>query len=66
MVSSGSGQVPTKPSQGVLFLLERSGLMAGHGFVSRMSYLTNVTHFPPANSGRLQITALGFQFLPAV
>ncbi|KAF8963144.1 transcription factor Tfb2-domain-containing protein [Flammula alnicola] len=28
MVSSGSGQQPTKPSQGVLFLLQRSGLMA--------------------------------------
>ncbi|KAI5122551.1 hypothetical protein M0805_005278 [Coniferiporia weirii] len=31
MVSSGTGQAPAKPSQGVLFLLERSGLMAGHG-----------------------------------
>ncbi|KAJ8520734.1 hypothetical protein ONZ45_g2455 [Pleurotus djamor] len=32
MVSSGSGQQPTKPSQGVLFLLQRSGLMASvHG-----------------------------------
>ncbi|KAF9460342.1 transcription factor Tfb2-domain-containing protein [Collybia nuda] len=28
MVSSGTGQHPTRPSQGVLFLLERSGLMA--------------------------------------
>ncbi|KXN82969.1 RNA polymerase II transcription factor B subunit 2 [Leucoagaricus sp. SymC.cos] len=28
MVSSGTGQHPTKPSQGVLFLLQRSGLMA--------------------------------------
>ncbi|KAI6155483.1 transcription factor Tfb2-domain-containing protein [Pisolithus tinctorius] len=27
MVSSGQGQLPTKPSQGVLFLLQRSGLM---------------------------------------
>lgn len=27
MVSSGTGQQPTKPSQGVLFLLQRSGLM---------------------------------------
>ncbi|THH04433.1 hypothetical protein EW145_g5527 [Phellinidium pouzarii] len=31
MVSSGTGQAPAKPSQGVLFLLERSGLMAGRG-----------------------------------
>ncbi|RDB25820.1 RNA polymerase II transcription factor B subunit 2 [Hypsizygus marmoreus] len=28
MVSSGTGQHPTRPSPGVLFLLERSGLMA--------------------------------------
>ncbi|KAH9966940.1 transcription factor Tfb2-domain-containing protein [Lactifluus volemus] len=28
MVSSGSGQMPMKPSQGVLFLLQRNGLMA--------------------------------------
>ncbi|KAF8532300.1 transcription factor Tfb2-domain-containing protein [Gautieria morchelliformis] len=28
MVSSGTGQVPAKPSQGVLYLLQRSGLMA--------------------------------------
>jgi len=28
MVSSGTGQMPIKPSQGVLFLLQRSGLMA--------------------------------------
>lgn len=27
MVSSGQGQLPTKPSQGVLYLLQRSGLM---------------------------------------
>ncbi|TFK94065.1 transcription factor Tfb2 [Polyporus arcularius HHB13444] len=32
MVSSGTGQFPTKPSQGVLYLLQRSGLMASvHG-----------------------------------
>ncbi|TFK33448.1 transcription factor Tfb2-domain-containing protein [Crucibulum laeve] len=32
MVSSGTGQHPTKPSQGVLFLLDRSGLMGSfHG-----------------------------------
>ncbi|EPQ53971.1 transcription factor Tfb2 [Gloeophyllum trabeum ATCC 11539] len=28
MVSSGTGQLPTKPSPGVLFLLQRSGLMS--------------------------------------
>ena len=28
MVSSGTDQQPAKPSQGVLFLLQRSGLMA--------------------------------------
>ncbi|CAA7267465.1 unnamed protein product [Cyclocybe aegerita] len=34
MVSSGTGQQPTKPSQGVLFLLQRSGLMASsHGLL---------------------------------
>jgi transcription initiation factor TFIIH subunit 4 len=27
MVSSGSGQQPARPSDGVLYLLERSGLM---------------------------------------
>ncbi|KAI0703764.1 transcription factor Tfb2-domain-containing protein [Cytidiella melzeri] len=32
MVSSGTGRNPTKPSQGVLYLLQRSGLMASsHG-----------------------------------
>ncbi|KAI0090289.1 transcription factor Tfb2 [Irpex rosettiformis] len=32
MVSSGTGRNPTKPSQGVLYLLQRSGLMANaHG-----------------------------------
>lgn len=32
MVSSGTGRNPTRPSQGVLFLLQRSGLMASsHG-----------------------------------
>ncbi|KAI0749318.1 transcription factor Tfb2 [Daedaleopsis nitida] len=32
MVSSGTGQFPARPSQGVLFLLQRSGLMASvHG-----------------------------------
>ncbi|KAF9558831.1 transcription factor Tfb2 [Agrocybe pediades] len=29
MVSSGTGQQPTRPSSGVLFLLQRSGLMSG-------------------------------------
>ncbi|KAF9475450.1 transcription factor Tfb2 [Pholiota conissans] len=37
MVSSGSGQLPTKPSQGVLFLLQRSGLMANHGSVLQIT-----------------------------
>ncbi|TDL25831.1 transcription factor Tfb2 [Rickenella mellea] len=31
MVTSGTGQAPTKPSQGVLYLLQRSGLMATIG-----------------------------------
>lgn len=35
MVSSGTGQTPIKPSQGVLFLLQRSGLMA----MNQSSYL---------------------------
>lgn len=33
MVSSGTGQHPTKPSQGVLFLLQQSGLMASPQYV---------------------------------
>ncbi|KAH8118107.1 transcription factor Tfb2 [Phellopilus nigrolimitatus] len=39
MVSSGTGQAPTKPSQGVLFLLERSGLMAGRGGLMQITSL---------------------------
>lgn len=34
MVSSGTGQMPVKPSQGVLFLLQRNGLMATNQSVS--------------------------------
>lgn len=34
MVSSGTGQMPVKPSQGVLFLLQRNGLMAMNQSVS--------------------------------
>ncbi|KAI0833418.1 transcription factor Tfb2 [Trametes gibbosa] len=45
MVSSGTGQFASKPSAGVLYLLERSGLMAR------------------IQSGALQITSAGFQFL---
>ena len=33
MVSSGTGQFPAKPSQGVLYLLQRSGLMASVQYV---------------------------------
>jgi len=44
MVSSGTGQTPIKPSQGVLFLLQRSGLMA----MNQLGYLiirrTNVAN----------------------
>ncbi|KAJ8692321.1 RNA polymerase II transcription factor B 52 kDa subunit [Pleurotus ostreatus] len=39
MVSSGSGQYPSKPSQGVLYLLQRSGLMANiHGALQITSF----------------------------
>lgn len=38
MVSSGTGQSPARPSQGVLFLLERSGLMSGHGSGSSFGF----------------------------
>lgn len=32
MVSSGTGQNPTRPSQGVLYLLQRSGLMSNQQY----------------------------------
>jgi len=38
MVSSGSGQNPTKPSVRVLFLLQRSGLMTTVGYVRYNDY----------------------------
>ncbi|KIK58083.1 hypothetical protein GYMLUDRAFT_228371 [Collybiopsis luxurians FD-317 M1] len=38
MVSSGTGQNPTRPSQGVLYLLQRSGLMSNnHGSVPQIT-----------------------------
>ncbi|PAV16108.1 transcription factor Tfb2 [Pyrrhoderma noxium] len=39
MVSSGTGQAPARPSQGVLFLLERSGLMSGSGGTMKITSL---------------------------
>ncbi|KAL5504070.1 TFB2 [Sanghuangporus vaninii] len=39
MVSSGTGQMPSKPSQGVLFLLQRSGLMSGQGAFMKITSL---------------------------
>ncbi|KAF8526229.1 transcription factor Tfb2 [Hysterangium stoloniferum] len=48
MVSSGTGQAPVKPSQGVLYLLQRSGLMATMLSTSGTS---------------MRITSAGFQFL---
>ncbi|GJJ09372.1 hypothetical protein Clacol_003594 [Clathrus columnatus] len=48
MVSSGTGQAPAKPSQGVLYLLQRSGLMATLLSTSGTS---------------MRITSAGFQFL---
>ncbi|KAF8589900.1 transcription factor Tfb2 [Ramaria rubella] len=48
MVSSGTGQAPAKPSQGVLYLLQRSGLMATMLSQSGTS---------------MKITSAGFQFL---
>ncbi|KAJ3906394.1 transcription factor Tfb2 [Lentinula edodes] len=38
MVSSGTGQTPTRPSQGVLYLLQRSGLMSNqHGSLPQIT-----------------------------
>lgn len=48
MVASGTGQAPTRPSQGVLYLLQRSGLMATLLSTSGTS---------------TRITSAGFQFL---
>jgi transcription initiation factor TFIIH subunit 4 len=64
MVSSGSGQLPTKPSQGVLFLLQRSGLMANQYvrcllWFDLCSRLTRLSY----SGSVLQITSAGFQFL---
>ncbi|OCB84735.1 transcription factor Tfb2 [Sanghuangporus baumii] len=39
MVSSGTGQMPSKPSQGVLFLLQSSGLMSGQGAFMKITSL---------------------------
>jgi len=63
MVSSGQGQNPTKPSQGVLYLLQRSGLMNNAQWVYiHEVFLSLFLHF--TNSGAaLQITSSGFQFL---
>jgi hypothetical protein len=40
MVSSGTGQQPAKPSEGVLFLLQRSGLMANSQYVERLGTIS--------------------------
>jgi len=62
MVSSGTDQQPSKPSEGVLFLLQRSGLMAnfqyGRASVVQLSILTT-----EMCRGVLRITSAGFQFL---
>lgn len=62
MVSSGSGQQPTRPSQGVLFLLQRSGLMTSSQYVKLSSLWTRFWTTNSSNSA-LQITSAGFQFL---
>ena len=54
MVSSGTGQLPTRPSPGVLFLLERSGLMANFQYAKNKSIallrlLTGLQQFFPPN-----------------
>lgn len=64
MVSSGTGRNAAKPSQGVLYLLQRSGLMAN----AQYEYNSVVTLYPLTNKGpysgsSLQITSSGFQFL---
>jgi transcription initiation factor TFIIH subunit 4 len=62
MVSSGTGQTPIKPSQGVLFLLQRSGLMAmnqSDDSIVRTICAANIN----LCRGQLQITSSGFQFL---
>lgn len=45
MVSSGSGQYPSKPSQGVLYLLQRSGLMAKIQYAHKHSVITYLVNF---------------------
>jgi transcription initiation factor TFIIH subunit 4 len=63
MVSSGPGQNPAKPSQGVLHLLQRSGLMANPQYVE--SLITHNHCFSGCGQSGpvLQISSAGFQFL---
>lgn len=66
MVSSGTGQSPAKPSQGVLFLLQRSGLMATSQYVYNVVYRYGkilLTIIYILSNSLLQITSAGFQFL---
>lgn len=64
MVSSGQGQNPTKPSQGVLYLLQRSCLMNNVQCVYLFKDLFSCFSLLSIDSGAiLQITSSGFQFL---
>lgn len=66
MVSSGTGQQPTKPSQDVLYLLQRSQLMTSIRWVlltdMRIWSLKKNDNLLRSGSA-LQITSAGFQFL---
>ena len=74
MVSSGTGQSPAKPSQGVLYLLQRSGLMAtmlSQSYVcfclsttTSECFSCNLRRISNRNRGTsMKITSAGFQFL---
>jgi transcription initiation factor TFIIH subunit 4 len=64
MVSSGTGQQPTKPSQDVLYLLQRSQLMTSVRWVLLTCHNLEFLKDDLLCSGSaLQITSAGFQFL---
>ncbi|KAH9973409.1 transcription factor Tfb2-domain-containing protein [Russula compacta] len=62
MVSSGTGQMPVKPSQGVLFLLQRNGLMAMNQSERSVIRETNVPNLAFAG-GNSRSHLLDFNFV---
>jgi transcription initiation factor TFIIH subunit 4 len=56
--------MPVKPSQGVLFLLQRNGLMAmNQSEILIIRAITKLNLVMSVCRGQLQITSSGFQFL---